>query len=105
VRASVEWHGEGAILNRIPFIRRAELREVVGIKGVYGSWDTRHEELISLPEGTSGLNGIYAEAVIGLENIFHFIRIDYHIRLTETVEGMRDGSGWGGLRVGIAVEL
>ena len=105
VRASVEWHGEGAILNRIPFIRRAELREVVGIKGVYGSWDTRHEEDISLPEGTSGLNGTYAEAVIGLENIFHFIRIDYHIRLTETVEGMRDGSGWGGLRVGIAVEL
>jgi hypothetical protein len=102
VRASIEWHGEGAILNRIPLIRRAKLREVVGIKGVLGSWDTKHEDLISLPEGTTGLDGTYAEGVIGIENIFHFLRIDYHHRLTLANAGMR--KNWG-IRVGITVEL
>lgn len=102
VRASIEWHGEGAILNHIPIIRRAGLREVVGVKGVIGSWDTRHEELISLPVGTTGLNGSYAEAVVGIENIFQFLRIDYHYRLTESYEGMR--KNWG-IRVGVSVEL
>ena len=102
VRASIEWHGEGAILNHIPFIRRAKLREVFGIKGVVGSWNTKHEELISLPEGTTGLNGTYAEGVIGIENIFQFLRIDYHQRLTVSNGGMR--GNWG-IRVGFTVEL
>jgi hypothetical protein len=102
VRASVEWHGEGAILNRIPIIRRAKLREVVGIKGVIGSWDPKHEELFSLPEGTTGLDGTYAEGVIGIENIFQFLRVDYHHRLTGSNAGMR--KNWG-VRVGITVEL
>ena len=91
-----------SILNRIPLIRRAKLREVVGIKGVLGSWDTKHEELISLPEGTTGLDGTYAEGVIGIENIFQFLRIDYHHRLTMSNDGMR--KNWG-IRVGITVEL
>ena len=102
VRASIEWHGEGAILNHIPLIRRAKLREVIGIKGVWGSWDTKHEELVSLPDGTTGLNGTYAEGVIGIENIFQFFRIDYHRRLTGSEEGMRDN--WG-IRLGFSVEL
>jgi hypothetical protein len=102
VRGMFEWHGEGAILGHIPLIRRLELREIVGIKAVYGSWDTDHEEIISLPETTTGLDGMYAEAVFGLENIFHFLRVDAHLRLTETEEGMRKNFG---IRVGIAVEL
>ena len=104
-RASIEWHGEGAILNHIPLIRRAGMREVVGVKGVLGSWDPRHETLIELPEGTTGLNGYYAEAVVGIENIFQFIRVDYHFRLTESSEGMRQNHGIHGIRVGVTVEL
>ena len=104
-RASVEWHGEGAILNHIPLIRRAGMREVVGVKGVLGSWNPRHETLIELPEGTTGLNGVYAEAVVGIENIFQFIRVDYHFRLTESSEGMRQNHGIHGIRVGVNVEL
>ena len=102
VRASIEWHGEGAILNHIPLIRRAKFREVIGIKGVLGAWDTKHEALVSLPDGTTGLNGIYAEGVIGIENIFQLFRIDYHRRLTGSAEGMRDN--WG-IRLGFSVEL
>ena len=101
-RGSFEWHGEGAILGHLPLVRRLELREVIGAKAVYGSWDTRHEELIALPETTTGLNGMYAEAVFGLENIFHFLRVDYHLRLTKSVDGMRQN---GGFRVGVTMEL
>jgi hypothetical protein len=102
VRGGAEWHGEGAVLNYIPFIRRAGLREIIGVKAVYGSWDARHEELVPLPENTKGLNGGYAEAVFGLENIFSFLRVDGHLRLTKTEEGMRKKFG---IRVGIAIEL
>ena len=101
-RVSGEWHGEGAILNHIPFIRRAGIREVVGVKGVMGSWDPKHEALIALPEGTTGLNGYYAEGVVGLENILDFFRVDYHFRLTESSDGMRQNHG---IRVGFSVEL
>ena len=101
-RVSLEWHGEGAVLNHIPLIKRAGLREVIGVKGVTGSWDPRHETIIALPEGTTGLNGGYAEASVGIENIFQFIRIDYHFRLTESAEGMRQNHG---IRVGVTVEL
>jgi hypothetical protein len=102
VRTGFEWHGEGAILGHLPLIRRLELREIIGAKAVYGSWDTRHEEYIALPETTTGLDGIYAEAVFGLENIFHFLRVDGHLRLTKTEEGMRKNFG---IRVGLAIEL
>jgi hypothetical protein len=78
------------------------MREVIGVKGVIGSWDPRHETIIALPEGTTGLNGRYAEASVGIENIFQFIRIDYHFRLTESAEGMRQNYGF---RVGVNVEL
>ena len=101
-RASVEWHGEGAIFNHIPLIKRAGLREVIGVKGVIGSWDPIHETIIALPEGTSGLSRGYAEGVVGIENIFQFLRIDYHFRLTESMEGMRQNYGF---RVGVSVEL
>jgi len=102
VRGGAEWHGEGAILNHIPFIRRAELREIIGVKAVFGSWNARHEALVPLPENTTGLNGSYAEAVFGLENIFSFLRVDGHLRLTKSEEGMRKNFG---IRVGIAFEL
>ncbi len=76
VSANVEWHGEGILFNHLPLLRRLELREVLGAKGIIGSWDTRHEALLELPEGTTGLNGAYSECSVGLENIFGFLRVD-----------------------------
>lgn len=102
VRGGAEWHGEGIVLGRLPLIKRMGLREVLGVKAVYGSWDTRHEALVELPETTKGLNGTYAEAVIGVENIFQILRLDVHYRITESTEGMRDN--WG-IRVGMGVEF
>ena len=102
VRGGAEWHGEGIVLGRLPLIKRMGLREVLGVKAVCGSWDTRHEALVELPETTKGLNGTYAEAVIGVENIFQILRLDVHYRITESTEGMRDN--WG-VRVGMGIEF
>ena len=96
VRASAEWHGEGMVLGRLPGVRRLHLREVAGVKGVRSQWDTRHEAITDMPSTTTGLQGWYAEAVVGIENIFHVLRFDVHRRLTTTVPGMRAARGWAG---------
>jgi hypothetical protein len=78
------------------------LREVAGVKGVRSQWDTRHEAITDMPSTTTGLQGWYAEAVVGIENIFHVLRFDVHRRLTTTVPGMRAAWGW---RIGLGIEL
>jgi hypothetical protein len=55
-----------------------------------------------MPSTTTGLQGWYAEAVVGIENIFHVLRFDVHRRLTTTVPGMRAAWGW---RIGLGIEL
>ena len=102
VRGSMEWHGEGLVLGRIPVLKELHLREVVGIKGVASGWDPRHETVTAMPSTTTGLNGTYAEAVFGIENLFRVIRLDVHRRMTESLPGMREA--WG-FRVGLSVEL
>ncbi len=101
-RGIFEWHGEGVILGRIPLIKELNLREVVGVKGVYGGWMDKHEEILELPENSTGLNGFYGEAVFGIENILQFIRVDFNMRLNQLTEDTRKNMG---VRVGIAVEL
>ena len=76
VSANIEWHGEGILFNHLPLLRQLELREVIGVKGIAGNWDTRHEALLELPEETTGLNGTYSECSVGLENIFGVLRVD-----------------------------
>ncbi|MEY3010642.1 MAG: hypothetical protein RLZZ314_1284 [Bacteroidota bacterium] len=102
IRASAEWHGEGVVLNRLPLLKNLRMREVVGIKGVRSSWDPRHEAITAMPGTTTGLNGWYAEAVLGVENVFQFLRIDVHRRITPSLDGMRDP--WG-VRIGFSVGL
>ena len=102
VRGCAEWHGEGTLLGRIPLIRELRIREVVGVKGVFSTWDDRHESIMDMPTTTTGLHGWYAEGVVGVENLFKFLRVDVHRRLTPSVEGMREP--WG-FRVGLGLEL
>ena len=101
-RGIFEWHGEGVVLGRIPLIKSLNLREIVGVKGVYGGWwDPGHEELLELPENTT-VDGFYGEAVIGIENIFQLLRVDFNMRLVKQEDESRKNVG---IRVGIAVEL
>ena len=61
-----------------------------------------HESIVAMPTTTQGLDGWYAEGVAGIENIFQFLRVDVHQRLTPTQDGMLPN--WG-IRLGMSIEL
>jgi hypothetical protein len=100
-KATVEWHGEGVIFNHLPLLRRLELREVLTARGIAGTWNSRHEELLALPEGTTGLNGTYLECGAGLENIFGFLRVD---GVWRTDLPINEPASWG-VRIGFAASI
>jgi hypothetical protein len=89
VSLNATYYLKGWILNRIPLIRWLKFREVVSFNGIYGNLSNRnnpalgHNNLLLLPEGTTGLgNKPYMEVSFGLENIFKILRVDYYRRLT-----------------------
>ena len=91
----VEWDLSGKILNRVPLIKRLKLREVIGIKGLYGYLSHRNDpaynpgshDLFEFPQRDGECivhpmdNTPYLELNVGLHNIFKIIRIDYVRRL------------------------
>jgi hypothetical protein len=101
VKASVEWHFEGFVLNHIPLLRRIGLREVAGVKSILGSWDVKHENLVALRDETKGMNAAYTECSLGIENILRFLRVDAVWRTD--MELGSEGS-WG-IRIGFSAEI
>ncbi len=86
----ITYYLNGNLLNRIPFIRRLQWREVFSFRGLWGHLSSRNDPTRSAnPEGLywfpefSGRLGRapYMEASVGLENIFKFLRVDYVWRL------------------------
>jgi len=89
--ASDKWLGvnfehklQGLILDKIPLIRKLELRSIYGFKGVIGHFSPKHLSAMILPSYTKSLSLTkpYMEMNIGIENIFQFIRIDAIWRLS-----------------------
>jgi hypothetical protein len=101
-RAGIEWHAEGLVFNHLPVLRRLGWREVVGVQGVIGSWDDRHESLLELPETTTGLQGTYWEVNAGIENILQFMRVDVVRRMDGALEPALGTWGW---RIGFSAEF
>lgn len=101
LKSSLEWHLEGFVLNHIPWLRRIGLREVIGVKTILGSWDSKHEELVALSDGTNGLLASYTECSLGIENVFRFIRFD---AVWRTDRELGIDNSWG-IRVGFAAEI
>jgi hypothetical protein len=71
-----EHHFNGRLFSRVPYLRKLNLREIVGIKGVYGRVSDRNKLL-----NASGLNyitpeDVYWEYHAGIGNIFKVLRID-----------------------------
>jgi len=71
-----EHHFNGRLFSRVPYLRKLNLREIIGIKGVYGRVSERNKLL-----NASGLNYIAPEEVYweyhaGIGNIFKVLRID-----------------------------
>ncbi|WP_299255876.1 DUF5686 and carboxypeptidase-like regulatory domain-containing protein [uncultured Aquimarina sp.] len=79
----MEHNFNGRIFSRIPLLRKLNLRELVGIRGVWGELS---DENIALDASgflqTVGApdDEIYWEYSVGVGNIFKIFRIDFHFR-------------------------
>ena len=72
-----EHHFNGRLFSRIPYLRKLNLREIIGIKGVYGRVSDENVML-----NASGLTyvapeDIYWEYHAGVGNIFKVLRVDF----------------------------
>jgi hypothetical protein len=77
--ASIFWehHFVGFFLNKVPVFRKLKWREVVGMRTLWGSYDTEKHDSLQLPGNMKGLgNQPYTEFSAGIENIFKLLRVD-----------------------------
>jgi hypothetical protein len=94
VSLNIDHHFNGFIFNKIPFIEKLKLREVVSGKFLYGTLSRTNNpdfnaNLFTFPVDYAG-NPItftldkepYLEISLGVENIFKFFRVDLVKRLT-----------------------
>lgn len=80
----------GALFNRIPFIKYLRLREVVSFRGLYGKLSDKnnpelHNELFRFPFDSFAApmkKQPYMEIGVGIDNILTILRVDYVWRLT-----------------------
>lgn len=98
--------GNGVLMNRLPLIKRLRLREVLTLRGIWGSLSDKNnpirdsqnqqQELFVFPVDVpcQPLDGTpYMEAGIGLDNIFTILRVDYVWRLTRREHAGADRHG------------
>jgi len=90
IQISLEHHFNGLFLNKIPFIKKLNWREIISSKAIYGTLSDENRSLI--PENINGGpkfepihsfdNVPYWETAFGIENIFKVLRIDAIWRMT-----------------------
>jgi len=82
------YHAEGLFLNKVPLLRRLKWREVASAKAVVGGYDKSNDQIMVRDFNNDGVDDIFllqkpfAEAALGVENIFKVLRIDFIWRLT-----------------------
>ncbi len=98
--------GNGILMNRLPLIKKLRLREVLSLRGIWGSLSDKNNpaaddavflfpaDALCQPMGDKP----YMEAGVGLDNIFTILRVDYVWRLT-----YRDHAGTD--RHGVRIQL
>ncbi|MGQ0828254.1 MAG: DUF5686 family protein [Bacteroidota bacterium] len=82
IEAYWQHHFSGLIFNRIPLIKKLNLREVVGLNMAYGNLSEKNKSFNRNNDFTVMEDVPYFEADLGVENIFNLIRIDFLYRLT-----------------------
>ncbi|MGM9760804.1 MAG: DUF5686 family protein [Parabacteroides sp.] len=88
----VTYYMNGALLNRLPLIKKLKWREVFSFRGLYGHLTDKNNPFLTdmdrtglyeFPAGSYVMGDTpYMEAGVGVENIFKFLRLDYVWRLT-----------------------
>ncbi len=108
----IKWSLNGLIFNRIPLIKKLELREVINTRGFWGTLQDcnnpsidRSGNIYKFPDRAIASpmgNTPYTELGVGIENILKIIRLDYFVRLTH-----RDTPGGSnqGVRLSLHVEF
>jgi len=78
----LEQHFQGFFLNKVPVLRKLKWREIIYAKFLNGSVNPSNKTLWDFPQTLQEITTPYAEAGIGIENIFKIIRIDAIWRIT-----------------------
>jgi hypothetical protein len=79
----LDHHFEGFFLNKIPGIKKLQLREFLTFKALLGDFSKRHQIVLDIPNEFRTIGWVpYVEAGFGFENIFKVIRIDFLWRVT-----------------------
>jgi hypothetical protein len=76
----IEHNFGGRLFSRIPGIRKLNLREIVGIRGVYGAISEANKALNASNLVYQAPEDIYYEYHFGIGNIFKVFRIDFTFR-------------------------
>ena len=82
IEAYWQHHFDGLLFNRIPFIKKFNFREVLGINMAYGTLSDKNKKY-NINNNFTVMNKVpYFEGDLGIENILDIIRIDFLYRLT-----------------------
>jgi len=82
VSAHLEHNFNGRFFSRIPFMRKWNLREIIGLRGVWGELSDENRAL-SAPANIPLMapdDKVYWEYSVGIGNIFKILRIDFNFR-------------------------
>ncbi len=93
VSLMTEWHLNGMIFNRLPLIRKANFREVLSAKVLYGKLSSNHNNILMLPESLGSIDEPYVELGAGIENIFKLFRVEavWRVQPVEMVNALDFG--------------
>jgi hypothetical protein len=80
----LQHHFMGLLFNRIPLIKKFNLRESVGFNMFYGTLTNKNKNYNSNNSFTVMNNIPYCEASVGIENILDVLKVDFIYRLTYT---------------------
>ena len=81
--AYLSLNGGGLLFNKLPLIKKLNLRESFSFKAFYGRFTGKHDELLALPQGIyKAPNTPYMELGAGVANIFKVLRVEYVRRLS-----------------------
>lgn len=88
VTGFVENHWEGLFFDRIPLVKKLNLRLVTTGRILYGDISQKHEQAMLIPDFVKRFDGIpYMETSVGIENILKVIRVDVVWRMTHPIPG------------------